>query len=56
MKIIIYRDNFKQIKDHYQSKIYKINCFDYMLKNQFHIKDTEDINSIEIEVDNIKTY
>ena len=56
MKITLYIDDFKDIKDYYQGKYQTLNCFDLMLKSQFDIKDTEDIDSIDIEVDDIKTF
>ena len=54
--ITIYRDDFKDIKDHIDGEYKTINCFDLMLMSQFNIKDTDDIDSIDIKVNWIKNY
>jgi len=56
MSITIYRGDFIDIKDHIDGEYKTINCFDLMLRSQFNIKDTDDIDSIDIQVSGIKTY
>ena len=54
MKVTIYRDDFKELKDYYEGKYQTLHCFDLMLMSEFGIKDTEDIDSIDVAVDDIK--
>ncbi len=58
MKITMYRDDFVEIKGTINGEYKTISSFDLMLKSQFNIKDTKDIDNIDIEVniDTLKTF
>ena len=56
MIVTIHRGDFIDIKDHIDGEYKTINCFDLMLRSQFNIKNTDDIDSIDIQVSGIKTY
>tara|TARA_R100001015_G_C4632564_1_gene196283 strand:+ start:3649 stop:3813 length:165 start_codon:yes stop_codon:yes gene_type:complete len=54
----MYRDDFVEIKGTINGEYKTISSFDLMLKSQFNIKDTKDIDNIDIEVniDTLKTF
>ena len=58
MKITLYRGDFIDFKDIIDGKYQTINSFDLMLSHQFNIKDTDDIDSIDvdIDIDSVKTF
>ena len=58
MKITLHRNDFIEIKDYYNGQYQTLNTFDLMLKSQFNINDTDDIDSIDVDIDTdtIKTF
>jgi len=58
MRITLYRADFVDIKDTINGEYKTINSFDLMLKSQFNIKDTDDIDDIDvdIDIDTLKTF
>ena len=58
MTITLYRADFIDIKDTIDGEYKSISSFDLMLKSQFNIKDTDDIDNIDVDVDidTLKTF
>ena len=58
MKITLYKGDFIDYKDYINGEYKTINCFELMLSHQFNIKNVDDIDSIDVEIDTdtIKTF